>query len=246
MKKSEILKSIKIALLSFVLLIGVGTVFADEWTAPPCGAPDCNTATPINIDRNTQTKEGDLALSGANGWLFADRINSLSSSYFFDEVRIGEAGVAGNPELHVLGDVTFYDLSVNNTDDNSDMTYPSKVCTSNTGNITACEPLLGAEVEEPEFTIQDQVIVVDSSTEHGSNLTATCPGDHPYVIGGGGFCPGDYCGGGAGGGFCDVGDSQITMKSIPIKNGGSTFYNAWQYDCGSESDDIYVYAICAQ
>jgi hypothetical protein len=223
MKKSEILKSIKIALLSFVLLIGVGTVFADEWTAPPCGAPDCNTATPINIGNATQTKEGDLDF---NNWLYVDRLHSLGSATFFDEVRIGSAGEAGDPSLSVLGDVTLYNLSSNNTD-NEGTTYPNPVCVKTDGTLSLCDSV---EVVVPEVPTLSGEFRVKRVTGSGSGTVATCFEELPYIVGGGGYCINAA-------GIIDP----TVRKSEPVKS-GEVFYNAWRVECAQGGADVSAVA----
>lgn len=227
MKKSEILKSIKIALLSFVLLIGVGTVFADDWTAPPCGAPDCNTATPINIGTSTQTKEGDLYLEE----IFLDRLHSLSSSTFFHEVRIGKAGEDGNPSLSVLGDVTFYNLSSNNTDNNG-TTYPNPICVKTDGTLSLCD---SAEVVVPEVPTLSGEFRVKRVIGSGSGTVAKCFDELPYVVGGGGYCINAA-------GIIDP----TVRKSEPVKS-GEVFYNAWRVECAQGGADVsaVAYAHCS-
>lgn len=228
MKKSEILKSIKIALLSSVLLIGVGTVFADEWTAPPCGAPDCNTSTPINIGISTQTKEGDL---GFDSWIYVDRLHSLGSATFFDEVRIGKVGEVGDPSLTVLGNVTLNNLSSNNLD-NEGTTYPIGICVKSDGTLSLCD---AEEVVVPEVPTFSGEFRVKRVTGSGSGTVAKCFDELPYVVGGGGYCTNAA-------GIIDP----TVRKSEPVKS-GEVFYNAWRVECAQGGADVsaVAYAHCS-
>lgn len=62
----KILKdSIKVIILSFVVSLSVYFVFAQgSWSEPSCAPPGCNVSAPINVGAETQTKIGDLNLSG--------------------------------------------------------------------------------------------------------------------------------------------------------------------------------------
>jgi hypothetical protein len=42
------------------------SVLAADWTEAPCAAPGCNTAAPINVSRDAQTKLGGMVLAGGD------------------------------------------------------------------------------------------------------------------------------------------------------------------------------------
>lgn len=220
MNKKEILKSIKIALVLTIVLVGVSVAYADTWIAPGCSAPDCNTALPINISNTTQTKEGDLYFDDIR----PDRLHSLSSATFFDEVHIGSAGEPGDPSLSVLGNVTFYNLGSTNVD-NEGVVYPVGICVKSDGTLDLCDPVAGIEPDEP-FSF-DGKFRVRRVTGSGNGTNATCGEDKPYVVGGGGYCIN----------ASGVVDPSV-RKSVPIKTGGASYYNAWRVECTQGGDDV--------
>lgn len=62
MTKTELLSTVKIVVLSLVLVLGISYVSA--WTAPTGTPPDNNVAAPINTSLVTQVKAGALGVSG--------------------------------------------------------------------------------------------------------------------------------------------------------------------------------------
>ncbi len=220
MKKNEILKSIKSAIVIALFVLGVNFVSADVWSAPAETAPGLNTAETIKTDKEAQTKEGDLYFGDL---LTVDRLHSLSSATFFDKVNIGKSGQAGNPELFVLGDVTLNDLSSNNID-NEGVVYPEGVCLKSDGELKLCDPVV-TPVPDGPFTFSGE-FRVRRVTGSGSGTVASCFEDYPYVVGGGGYC---------------INASGLTdptvRKSVPIKDGES-FYNAWRVECTLGGADV--------
>ncbi len=60
MKKSELLKSVKVIILGLVLSVGVAYVSAATWTPPPATAPGGNVDGPLNVGTSYQKKSGNL------------------------------------------------------------------------------------------------------------------------------------------------------------------------------------------
>lgn len=226
MIKNEIKKSIKLALVATILLTGV-TVFAETWTAPPCAAPDCNTSKPINISNVSQTKEGNITIEDE---VVSERLNSLGVSYFFSDFNIGKNGATGNPELSVLGDVTFNKLGTSNLE-NTTLTYPADICVEANGNLTSCNT--GEVAVAPEEFSYGGHFVEKRLIGSGSGATLYCGEDRPYVVGGGASC-GDNSG---------VFYNAAIRKSIPVKD-GTTYYNGWRVEC-AQGDNAYVYVYCS-
>ncbi len=87
---NDVLRNIKIVLLSIVISFGVSLVYA--WNGPVSAPPNYNTYTPINVSVTSQTKAGSL-------WTGA--FLTEGGGYFGGNVGIGEA----NPQakLHIGG-----------------------------------------------------------------------------------------------------------------------------------------------
>ena len=204
--KKELIKSIKI--LTLALLIGVGTslVFG-EWNEqttdnPPLG----NSPVPINESSVLQTKSGELDVTnGANtGTVSADMLTVFGTSYFGNEVSVGDEdeatpsvdmhvtgkvgvnldsfGVGTTPqvELDVAGTGSFRDLSAV-----AGVTYPAHLCVSTDGSLKVCPPppVLTANISGPTVTNQSPG-AGGGTTHHCSadvNFSSTLAGgDYPY------------------------------------------------------------------
>lgn len=249
MKKNEILKSIKLALILSIFTIGVIGVSAYDWEEPDCTPPGCDTSSEVfDISNTTQTKLGKLYIQDntdtatEEGTLTADRFYAWDTTIFQDSLRIGVAGITGEPNLFVKSSVIFRNLGTDSNEpgvDYSDWDYPSDVCVDSSGKVINCDVEIITPPTEDQFfdPSTDITVAKNTSTSDGTTLEATCPASHPYVIGGGGFCHEP--------GFLSRKGIQATR---PEKNGAGNpegGNNAWFLKCRSNTDRD-VYAVCSK
>lgn len=105
MNKQDILRSLKIIMLSLAITIGVNIVFAaGTWSPAPSSPPNNNAEAPLNVSANAQAKAGALSVGTpalpANGYVF-DAVGSLrASSGWFSDITSNTLYVNNGAEIY--------------------------------------------------------------------------------------------------------------------------------------------------
>jgi hypothetical protein len=251
MKKNEILKSFKLALVASFFIIGLSVVSAYDWEAPGCTPPGCDASTEgpsyeaLDTSNISQSKSGKLYIEDdtstllEEGNLTVDRIYAWNTTYFYDRVVVGvPIFPLFSPDLFVKSTVRLKNLGIENGLENSDIVYEANLCSDEDGNLIACNLTEGIVDNTPFFSASTDITIVKSSIDSdlSSEVTVACPGAYPYIIGGGGYCQD--------GGFLE---GKGIKKSEPADLGlGGAGYDGWKISCNVSGQLIEVYAVCSK
>lgn len=253
MKKNEILKSIRLALMASIFVTGIGFVSAYDWEEPDCAPPGCDASSvgpsyeALDTSNISQSKSGKLYIEDdaetllEEGNLTVDRIYAWNTTYFYDHVIVGVLGILGSPDLFVKSTVRFKNLGIENGLENSDIVYEANLCSDEDGNLIACNLPEGIVDNTPFFSAATDISIVNYSLNGGetSNVSIKCPVAYPHPIGGGGYCAdGD-------GVFEGDGIKKSEPAIIGAVGGGYT-HNGWIIECNASGNFREVYAICSK